>query len=106
MKPVNEDSAARFLARFYNASGDEHTPATAQWALRDVTNDRELQPWTSITVSGTTHTLEIPASLHSIYDDRKQYQEHALSIQTDVGLSTQYTSEIQYRVKNLRVARR
>jgi hypothetical protein len=66
-----------------------------------VTNDRLLQDWTPITVTSDTAQIVVPASLNAINNDRRRYQEHALSVQANVGETEQYTDEVRYKVQNL-----
>lgn len=101
MKPVNEGSTCTITARYRDAGGAEFTPSTARYRIRDTTNNRILLDWTSYTPASDTDDLIIPASLNAIYNDRKQYQDHAVAVQVNPGLDTQVTSEIVYKVKNL-----
>jgi hypothetical protein len=70
--------------------------------LRDVTNSRVIQDWTSYAPTGTTETIEIAASLNVIHDDRRPFQEHAFAIQVEPGADTQFSDEVRYKVKNLK----
>ncbi len=100
-KVINEGSGCTITARYYGNDGRALSPATVRWRLKDITNNRVLRDWSSITPSGTSDTITVPASLNAIYDDRRQYQDHALSVEANVGLDNQFASEITYKVKNL-----
>jgi hypothetical protein len=87
---------------FFNSNGQAFAPTSARWRLRDVTNKRVIQDWTSFTPSDTTEDIEIPASMNEIYDDRQAYQEHAFAIQAEPGADSQFSDEVRYKVKNLK----
>jgi hypothetical protein len=101
MNTVKESSACTIRARFFDGNDVPATPTTAQWRLHDVTNGRLLQDWTPLTVTSDVVQIVVPASLNAITNDRKRFQEHALSVQANVGDTEQYTDEVRYRVQNL-----
>jgi hypothetical protein len=101
MNTVKEASVCTVRARFFDGNDVPATPTSARWRLRDVTNDRLLQDWTPITVTSDTAQIVVPASLNAISNDRRRYQEHALSVQANVGETEQYTDEVRYKVQNL-----
>jgi len=102
MRPINEDSAATFTIKFRNNDGNLFTPQSAQYRLRDVSNDKVLRDWTAMPTLASEVALVIPAELHVINNNRLSYQEHALAVQADTGLDTQYSEEVRYKVKNLK----
>jgi len=102
MKPVNEDSACSFIVKFRDKDGQPFTPTTAQWRLRDWSNSKVLQEWTAIGTLADEIVIQVPATLNVINNDTLSYQEQALAVQADTGLSTQYSEEIRYKVKNLK----
>lgn len=101
MNIVKESSACTVRARFFDENDLPATPTTVRWRLRDVTNGRVLQEWATISASSPIVEITVPASLNAISNDRKQYQEHALSVQADTGDTEQYTDEVRYKVQNL-----
>jgi hypothetical protein len=101
MSTVNEASTCTVRARFYSPASVPVQPTTARWTLRDTTNGRLLQDWTDITVTDVYADITVPAQLNVIQNDRVRYQEHALSVQANVGDTEQYTDEVRYKVKNL-----
>lgn len=101
MSTVNEASTCTVRARFYSPANVPVQPTTARWRLVDVTNNRVLQDWDTIDVTDVYADVIVPASLNVIYSDRVRYQEHALSVQANVGDTEQYTDEVRYKVKNL-----
>lgn len=101
MHTVKESSACTVRVRFFDDNDVPATPTTARWRLRDVTNERLLQEWTDITVASPVVTIIVPASLNAISNDRRRFQEHALSVQANVGETEQYTDEVRYKVQNL-----
>lgn len=101
MNIVKESSACTVRARFFDEVDIPATPTTVRWRLRDVTNGRLLQDWTSVSATSPVVEITVPASLNAISNDRKQYQEHALSVQADAGDTDQYTDEVRYKVQNL-----
>lgn len=98
---VNEGSLYTLTARFWGDTNAAITPAAARWRLRDITNNRLLQDWTSLTISTTSVAIAVSPTLNAIYDDSKPFQTHALSVEAEPGTSNQYTEECVYRVKNL-----
>ena len=101
MTTINEASTCTVRARFYDPASVAVTPTTARWRLRDVTNGRVLQDWTDVAVTNVYADITVPAQLNVIQNDRVRYQEHALSVQANVGDTEQYTDEVRYKVKNL-----
>jgi hypothetical protein len=101
MKTIKEASTCTVRARFFSPSDVSVTPTTVRWRLRDVTNNRVLQEWADTTAESGYVDIVVPASLNDIFSDRTRYQEHALSVQANVGDTEQYTDEARYRVQNL-----
>jgi hypothetical protein len=102
MKPVNEASASTFLVKFYDEDGNPFTPTSARWRLRNLTNKRLVQDWTTITPTTTQASITVPASLNLILNDRNTYEEQVVSIQAEPGLDGQFSDEIRYKIKNLK----
>lgn len=98
---VNEASTATFRARFFDRDGNRDVPLTAHYRLTDLTNDRVLIDWTEMAASAQVEVV-IAASHHAIYDDGHKYQHHMLTIAANKDQASQYTDDIEYRVKNSR----
>jgi len=99
---VQEASSCTFRVRFYAEDHGEVTPDTVQWRLRDVTNCRVLQDWTSITAAASID-IAIDASLNEIYNSRScGDQVHVLSVQANAGQTNQFSDETRYVVRNLK----
>jgi hypothetical protein len=100
---VNESSAMTVRARFFNETGDLVSPTTARYLIRDISNDREVRAWTSLSPAATID-IAITASDNDIYEhtgSRKRFERRVVTVQADEGTPTQRTDEIEYWVRNL-----
>jgi hypothetical protein len=101
MNTVKESSALTLRVRFFDDNDTPSTPTSARWRLFDVSNGKVLQEWTDLPVSSSVAQIIVPAQLNAINNDRRRFQEHALSVQANVGETEQYTDEVRYKVQNL-----
>lgn len=100
---VNESSAMTVRARFFNETGDLVTPTTARYLIRDVSNDREVRSWTSLSPAATID-IAITASDNDMYENsrrERRFEKRVVTVQADQGTATQRTDEIEYWVRNL-----
>ena len=98
---VREGSVCTIRARFFNDQKTPAVPTTARYRLRDVTNNRTIVDWTDITPA-TSVVITVSPESNAIYRDNVAFQENALVVQADYGLSTQWTDEYRYQITNLR----
>jgi hypothetical protein len=101
MTAVKESSAVTVRVRFFDTNDLPATPTSARWRLFDVTNNKVLQEWTDVPVVSAIAQIIVPAQLNAITNDRRRFQEHALSVQANVGETEQYSDEVRYKVQNL-----
>ncbi len=90
-------------ARFFNETGDVTTPTSARYLVRDVSNDRVVRDWTSLSPAATID-IAIAASDNDLYDSgrrAKRFERRVVTVQADEGTATQRTDEIEYWVRNL-----
>jgi hypothetical protein len=102
-RPVNESSAMTVRARFFNETGDLVSPTTARYLIRDISNDRVVRDWTSISPAATVD-IQVTASDNDIYDSgrrERRFEKRVVTVQADEGTATQRTDEIEYWVRNL-----
>jgi hypothetical protein len=100
---VPESSANTVRARFFNETGDLVTPTTARYLIRDISNDRLVRDWTSISPAATID-IAIAASDNEIYDTgrrERRFEKRVVTVQADAGTATQRTDEIEYWIRNL-----
>jgi hypothetical protein len=100
---VNESSAMTVRARFFNDSGDLVTPSTARYLIRDISNDRLVRDWTSVTPAATID-IAVSATDNELQDSHrraKRFERRVVTVQADQGTPTQRTDEIEYWVRNL-----
>lgn len=100
---VNESSAMTVRARFFNETGDLVTPTSARYLIRDISNDREVRGWTSLTPAAIVD-IPIAASDNELLDGtrrQKRFERRVVTVQADEGTATQRTDEIEYWVRNL-----
>jgi hypothetical protein len=102
---VNEASTMTVSAKFYGLSNVASTPSTVRYRIKDVTNDRVVKDWTTVTPAQSIE-IAISAEDNEIYLDStrpfKRFEERVLVIQANYDTETQYTEEIRYLIKNLR----
>lgn len=102
-KMVNESSTMTVQARFYNASNSLATPNSARYLIRDITNDRVVRNWTSVTPASTIN-IEVTAEDNEIFSSQrrpKRFERRVMTVQANAGEDTQYTDEIEYWIRNL-----
>lgn len=100
---VNESSAMTVRARFFNETGALVSPTTARYLIRDVSNDRLVRDWSSLSPAATID-IAITATDNEIQDsDRraKRFERRVVTVQADQGTATQRTDEIEYWIRNL-----
>lgn len=100
---VNESSAMTVRARFYNNSNALSAPNSARYSIRDITNDRTVRDWTTLTALDTVD-IEITADDNDILESGrkwKRFEKRVITVQANAGEDTQRTEEIEYWVKNL-----
>lgn len=100
---VNESSAMTVRARFFNETGDLVTPTTARYLIRDISNDREVRAWTTLSPAATID-IPITASDNDLYEhsrSRKRFERRVVTVQADEGTATQRTDEIEYYIRDL-----
>lgn len=99
---VQEASSCTIRVSFYAEDHSEVTPDAVQWRLRDITNRRLLQDWTTISPAASVD-IAIDATLNEIYNSRGYGdQVHVLSVQANAGQTNQFSDETRYVVKNLK----
>lgn len=101
-KYVNESSAMTVRARFFNETGDLVTPTNARYLIRDISNDRLVRDWTSVSPAATVD-IQVTASENDMYEHgrRRKYERRVVTVQADTDTPTQRTDEIEYWVRNL-----
>lgn len=92
-------------ARFWGASNVASTPSTIRYRIKDVTNDRVVKDWTTVTPAHEVQ-IEVSAADNGVYLDGqrpfRRFEERVLVIQANYDEDTQYAEEIRYLIKNLR----
>jgi hypothetical protein len=102
---VNEASTMTVMAEFYGTANIASTPSTVRYRIKDVTNDRVVRDWTTLSPA---HQIEITVTAddNEIYLDGirpfKRFEERVLVIQANYDTDTQFAEEIRYLIKNLR----
>ena len=102
---INEASTMTVTAKFYGASNQPSTPSTVRYRIKDVTNDRVVKDWTTVTAAQSIE-IAVAAEDNEIYMDGsrtfQRFEERVLAIQANYDTDTQFTEEIRYLIKNLR----
>jgi hypothetical protein len=99
---VNESSAITVRARFFNETGDLVSPTTARYLIRDISNDRLVRDWTSLSPAATVD-IQITATDNDLQASRRKrkFEKRVVTVQADAGTPTQRTDEIEYWVRDL-----
>lgn len=102
---INEASTMTVTAKFYGLANAPSTPSSIRYRIKDVTNDRVVKDWASVTAAQSIE-IAVAAQDNEIYMDGqrpfKRFEERVLVIQANYDTDTQYTEEIRYLIKNLR----
>jgi hypothetical protein len=100
---VNESSALTVTAKVWDDSTDPWTaqvPTTLHYRLDDLTSNRQILDWTSITADDVS-SIAITATQNAILDGCRDYETKQLTVQANRGLSTQSQNVFSYDVRNL-----
>jgi hypothetical protein len=101
---VNESSVFTLRTRFYGTTGPQ-VPSTARYRIRDVTNDRVVRDWTTMTPALFVD-IQVIASDNDVYSDqpglRYHFEERVLVVEANYDTDIQYADEYRYVIKNLR----
>jgi hypothetical protein len=101
---VNEASTLTVQARFYDQANDPMIPASARYLIRDITNNRVVRDWTELSPTAATMDIEVAASDNDLYDrarPNRRFEKRVVTVQGNVGMSSQRTNEIEYWVRDL-----
>jgi hypothetical protein len=100
---VNESSAMTVRARFFNETGALVSPTTSRYLIRDVSNDRLVRDWTSLSPAATVD-ISVTATDNELYESarrNRKFERRVVTVQADTGTPTQRTDEIEYWVRDL-----
>lgn len=100
---VNEASAMTVRARFFNETGDLVAPTSARYLIRDLSNDRLVRDWTSLSPAATVD-ISVTASDNDLYSSgrhTRKFERRVVTVQADIDTPTQRTDEIEYWIRNL-----
>lgn len=97
----NEGQAEPLTLKFYDADGNALVPTTAKYRIDCDSNDgKEVRDWTNLTPASAM-TINIESSDTAIIDDNNEEEVRRVTVLLNEGLSSQYTDECVYVVKNL-----
>lgn len=100
---VNEASTFTLRARFYDTANENEAPLSVHYSNRDVSNDRVVRDWTSVT-PGAQIDIEIAASDNLCYSNNRRprrFEKRVITVQANRGLPSQHTVEVEYWIRNL-----
>lgn len=99
---VNEASNFTLRAKFFGTGSAAATPSTVRYRIRDLSNDRIVRDWTTLTPAAVID-IDVAASDNEIYrdNDARRFEERVLVIQANYDEETQYADEFRYVVRNL-----
>lgn len=100
---VNEASGFTLRARFFDTANDATTPESVRYSNRDLSNDRTVRDWTSVT-PGAEIDIEVIASDNLCFTNNrrpKRSERRVITVQANAGLPSQRTAEIEYWIRNL-----
>lgn len=98
---VNEASTCTVRARFRDVNHQLVTPSTVRYLVKDVSNNRIVKDWTSVT-PGSEISIEISGVDNEMYAYRQRPFEHrVVTVQANADEVTQRTDEVEYYIRNL-----
>lgn len=100
MMTFDEGEALEVPFRFLDSGGNETTPATLEYKLRNLTEDVTEVDWTTVTPA-SSGTINVSALNVRIVDDRNRREVQELTLVANRGLATQKPHVITWYVKNL-----
>lgn len=102
MGDIREKSACTWRVRFQNFDRQPVTPATVRYRLDDRTTGQstEVIGWTDLAAQAVA-TIVIPAGANRILNSSNPFETRVLTVQCDADLDTQFSDEIEYRIRNL-----
>lgn len=102
---VKEGNPLTVTMTFRDEDNVVYTPSTVRYRIKDLTNNRVVLDWTSVTPDSTVDIVITP-SLNDIYDtdtrNRRRFEERSVVVQADYGTDSQFVDEFLYRVINIR----
>lgn len=109
---VNERNSKRIRVRLFDEiTGDPVLPATLEWRVDCRTTGEALKDWTQAYIQPVVDDLgalveyrsdiPIPASVNAIQNDANRQERRRVLIVADRGLETEWSTEVEYYVRNL-----
>ena len=102
---VKEGNPLTFTVNFFDSTNTAVVPTTVRYRIKDLTNNRVVLDWTSVTPASSVDFTITPTQ-NAIYDqdtrNRLRYEERSVVVQADQGTDDQFVDEYLYRVINLR----
>lgn len=100
---VNESSVLDLEAKFTTNTRQPVVPESVRYLIKDVTNDRIVRDWTTVTPAQTIN-IQVTSTENDIYGApvrRYFFEERVISVQANYDTDTQYADEYRYLIKNL-----
>lgn len=100
MSIKNEGDSFSIIAKQFDVDGSPFTPSTARYRIHDITNDRSIRSWTTITPD-TEMTIYITSGDNVIISERSRLEHRQLTIQTNYDEDNQKVGVFDWDVRNL-----
>lgn len=99
---VNEASAMTVRARFFNSQNTLATPNSARYRILDLSNNRVVRDWTSLTPAAAVD-IEITAADNDLQESHstRKFERRVVTVQANAGEDSQRSEEIEYWIRNL-----
>ncbi len=108
---VNERNAKRIVVNFQDdETGEPVSVSTVEWRMDCLTNDQQVQDWTTSAVQVVTGdlgevteyktTIAVAAGNNRILNDSNKRELKLVQVVADRGLDTEFSTDVEYYVVN------
>lgn len=97
---VNESSTAVFTANFYSDAWVATAPTTARYRIDSLDTGQAILEWQNLTPA-TSNTITVTGAQNAILDGCRNEERRQLTVEANVGLSTQYQVTKDWYIRNL-----
>lgn len=82
IEDVNEGSTCYLPLTHLNSSKALEAPSALSYRIDDITNNRQILDWTSVSTPGSTNTLTITAAQNAIYTRTRKTELRQVTVKT------------------------
>jgi len=101
MDTFNERSTVLVAVAFRDEDGVAVIPTSASYRLDDVRSGVHIIESTALGSLAASMEIEIPHASNTVLDQRREFEQHRLTVQFDYGSGRRGTNDYVFAVRNL-----